>query len=205
MEIATAGRGGWGRQDAPMLMACDNESVTVQWAPAPNASAYELQWRPEQHGAAWITASDKLGSTATRKKNLATGEGYFFRVRPCMEGCWEQFSSPSLSLRPGVSPAILRVVGETLVDPSGGVHKTGAILGGKLVALYFSAHWCPPCRQFTPQLAEFYQQMKAAGKPFEVIFVSSDKDGAQFREYHGSQPWHAVPFGSKEMQTAGQA
>ena len=23
-------------------------------------------------------------------------------------------------------------------------------------AYYFSAHWCPPCRGFTPQLVKFY-------------------------------------------------
>jgi len=34
--------------------------------------------------------------------------------------------------------------------------------------VYFSAHWCPPCRQFTPQLARFYQQAKQAGRKFEV-------------------------------------
>ncbi|GMJ13203.1 nucleoredoxin 1 [Hibiscus trionum] len=34
-------------------------------------------------------------------------------------------------------------------------------LVGKTVFLYFSAHWCPPCRAFTPLLVEVYKKIKA--------------------------------------------
>ena len=26
----------------------------------------------------------------------------------------------------------------------------------KIICYYFSAHWCPPCRSFTPILGDFY-------------------------------------------------
>ena len=36
------------------------------------------------------------------------------------------------------------------------VSADSALDGKKIIAFYFSAHWCPPCRLFTPVLAEFY-------------------------------------------------
>jgi len=64
--------------------------------------------------------------------------------------------------------------------------------GGKPIGLYFSAHWCPPCRGFTPKLAEYYKN--GLKDKMEIIFVSSDRDEASFKEYHGEMPWPALPF-----------
>ena len=56
------------------------------------------------------------------------------------------------------------------------VDALAAAGSGAVVGLYFSAHWCPPCRGFTPLLATCYAALKSAGKPFEIVFLSSDKD-----------------------------
>ena len=32
-----------------------------------------------------------------------------------------------------------------------------ALAGKEFICIYFSAHWCPPCRGFTPVLKDFYQ------------------------------------------------
>ncbi|PON35925.1 DnaJ-like [Parasponia andersonii] len=68
-------------------------------------------------------------------------------------------------------------------------------LVGKTILLYFSAHWCPPCRAFTPQLIKTYHDIKAKDDAFEVIFISSDSDQSSFDEYYSSMPWLALPYG----------
>jgi nucleoredoxin len=77
--------------------------------------------------------------------------------------------------------------------------STESLKSNTAIGIYFSAHWCPPCRSFTPKLVETYNKIKAAGKKFEIIFASSDQSEDQFKEYFHEMPWLAFPFKDKRI------
>jgi len=69
----------------------------------------------------------------------------------------------------------------------------------KYFGLYFSAHWCPPCRQFTPKLAKFVKDFKTTRDDVEFIFCSSDRDEKSFKEYFATMGFLGLNvFGSAE-------
>ncbi|CAF3281132.1 unnamed protein product [Rotaria socialis] len=72
-------------------------------------------------------------------------------------------------------------------------------LKNKVLAIYFSAHWCPPCQQFTPKLAECYKKIQSElHDKFDIIFVSSDEDETSFDEYFRTMPWKALRYSDRE-------
>jgi nucleoredoxin len=66
----------------------------------------------------------------------------------------------------------------------------------KLIGLYFSAHWCGPCRAFTPNLVAFYNKHAAAHPEFEILFVSNDKSAPAMEGYmrEMQMPWPAIRY-----------
>ena len=75
------------------------------------------------------------------------------------------------------------VLGPTLlvkVDDNVVSKPTAEVLSGKkFVLFYFSAHWCMPCRKFTPLLSVTYEDLEDKSE-VEVVFVSADEDKGGF-------------------------
>lgn len=89
---------------------------------------------------------------------------------------------------------IYKKIQSLLVDATGQAVKAEHLAKSKHVLLYFSAHWCPPCRAFTPELVKFYKSHENQG--MEVVFVSSDHSAAKQLEYMKElkMPWVAIRY-----------
>lgn len=80
----------------------------------------------------------------------------------------------------------------------------------EFICLYFSAHWCPPCQTFTPQLIDFYNKINITKtddkiskrssktkatknkKLIEIIYVPSDRNVTEFETYYKTMPWYSI-------------
>lgn len=87
---------------------------------------------------------------------------------------------------------------KTLLTKEGEKDASAVLKDKHTVYIYFSAHWCPPCRGFTPVLTDKYNDKKATDPGIEIIFVSSDRNQDGFDGYYNEMPWCALPFADKD-------
>jgi nucleoredoxin len=92
----------------------------------------------------------------------------------------------------------------TFQDRDGNVlDKDEVVLKSEKIALYFSGHFCAPCRQFTPLLKDFYAEVNEDEKMLEIIFVSLDKSKEDQETYHKEHSdWPRIAFDDEEIRLA---
>mmetsp|Transcript_28324 Transcript_28324/g.41845 ORF Transcript_28324/g.41845 Transcript_28324/m.41845 type:complete len:313 (+) Transcript_28324:117-1055(+) len=117
----------------------------------------------------------------------------------------DQTSTPGETKKPQQEGPLIDLLGPSLlslkmVDESHAQLElqdtTDALRGKSVIGLYFSADWCGPCRQFTPELVQFYKKMNSRrGKKdtFEIVWVSQCRDLESFGQYFTHMNWLALP------------
>ena len=70
----------------------------------------------------------------------------------------------------------------------------------KVILYYFSAHWCGPCRKFTPQLIDYYNRTVETHPELEVVFYSMDRSATEMEHYmqDAGMPWPAIDYTKRE-------
>jgi thiol-disulfide isomerase/thioredoxin len=133
--------------------------------------------RENDGGAHWNTIASSLSGTGGIKKNLTLKLGYTIRApfSPHLD------TIVALELSEGLKRLFNNLEDGTLLQNSNQkpIQLADALGGKEFVLLYASAHWCGPCRQFTPMLANWYPPSLGT-ENIEVIFLSADHDENEF-------------------------
>jgi len=174
-------------------------SATADTWTSIGGSTIEADFIKEKRGIVYLKTAD--GSVKKIKKtSLSEGDqkkatqlsNPFFAIKAA------QAEAPA----PKASAALYELFGDELRTNR---EKKASVdeLSGKIIGIYFSAHWCSPCRAFTPRLVEFHNEMTKKGNPFEIVFVSSDHSQSDMYGYmeEMEMPWLALPYGDKHKDT----
>lgn len=119
----------------------------------------------------------------------------------------ERAATPKLDLNTGSADAMAQFLKGDLVQfRNGGVVRADETVleKKKLIAFYFSAHWCGPCRKFTPQLVDYYKRVASEHPEFEIVFFSKDKSQYAFETYmrETNMPWLAIDYAKVKSKDA---
>jgi nucleoredoxin len=162
----------------PLIGALESKAFLVSVTEAEQAKEHEAEITARR--AAQIAQDEQFNSLQQAKEAAA-------RARPAAAG----LKPNEMPMLGALKDKLVRCQNGTVGRPDG-----SELENKKFVGLYYSAHWCGPCRKFTPQLVEYYNRVKAAHPEFELIFVSSDRSRFGWETYirEMKMPWLAVDY-----------
>lgn len=87
------------------------------------------------------------------------------------------------------------ILGKEIIQKNNSKYQTVSTnthLAGKIVGLYFSSSWCPPCQHFTPQLIKFYNKYHQDSN-FEIVLIPyHEQSQKEFNDYFSKMSWYSL-------------
>ena len=196
VEAETRTRHFMGAIDAPTEKSLADAGAPAAFISGLKTGAYALP-----AGEA-VAAQEQLAAEAKRRVAQAEEARKFNTLYQAQQAQARAAAAQTAPLQHALAPFMKG----DLVTSKNGVLSTfndDAIEKKKLIGLYFSAHWCGPCRKFTPQLVEFYNRVAAAHPEFEIVFVSNDRSQPAMEGYMRDMqmPWPAISFAKIQEKT----
>jgi len=117
----------------------------------------------------------------------------FLATKPAVRPKWEGSQS---AVARSLNKKLLILQGDKLVPFNPGERPEP-----EFYLAYFSAHWCAPCRAFTPELVAGYASLQAKYPGvFELVFLSDDESSFDQVTYarEAKMPWPMVKFSAAE-------
>eukprot|EP00830_Metopus_es_P000725 TRINITY_DN1067_c0_g1_i1.p2 TRINITY_DN1067_c0_g1~~TRINITY_DN1067_c0_g1_i1.p2 ORF type:complete len:171 (+),score=20.75 TRINITY_DN1067_c0_g1_i1:63-575(+) len=94
-------------------------------------------------------------------------------------------------------------IGKSFVDNNGKIVTLSTITEAKVVLMFFSANWCPPCKAFFPIMKRFYEEVNEGRKyprlNLEIIYVPCEDGEEEFLDTLKNIIFPCIPFGDPRI------
>jgi nucleoredoxin len=119
---------------------------------------------------------------------------------------WAAVACSESPAGPGPPVSLAELFGNTLLLADGTAVGIEALEEKRFIGIYFGARGCPACAVFTPRLVAAHEELREAGRSFEVVYVSSDVSSASMFQYmvDAGMEWLALPWGGRRSRDLGQ-
>ncbi|MDD7986457.1 thioredoxin-like domain-containing protein [Lentisphaera marina] len=91
----------------------------------------------------------------------------------------------------------------SIVDKTGASVAKHGLENRGYILVYYSASWCPPCRQFTPILNKYYLENRKK-QNFDVLLVCADRSEQAMLSYMKKMSFNAIDFDKIRSSGLGQ-
>jgi len=150
-------------------------------------------------------AQEEIAQQEKRRAQLAEEARRYNTLYQHQQAQGKVPAPPTTALSPA-TPIVPMLKGDLITSRNGvtAAFNDQVMQKKKLIAFYYSASWCGPCRKFTPTLVEYYNRVAAQHPEFEIVFVSNDRSQSAMEAYmrEFQMPWPAISFpklGEKEV------